>query len=229
MAIYPGISVLIPLYNGIEFLEESLSSVVCQTYEKWEVIIGINGHEIGSEVEKKAMNIADKYDKFKYRIRVIFYNTKGKSNTMNSMVVDAIYDYIAILDVDDIWMPDKLENQVPYLKEYDVVGTKCEYFGMMRGYPNVQGGDLKDVNFLISNPIINCSVIIRKSDARWDDDILDDYDMWLRLNHEKKKFYNVNKILCKHRIHNNSAFNGINSMYIADLKKKWKEIYEKTN
>lgn len=234
MDTFPGISVLIPLYNGIEFLEESLSSVVCQTYEKWEVIIGINGHEIGSEIEKKAIDVMNSYDRFKHRIRVIVYNTKGKPQTMNNMVIDATYDHIAILDVDDIWMPKKLEFQVPFLSEYDVVGTRCEYFGNMTGYPNVPVGDLKDVNFLICNPIINCSAIIRKCDANWDDSEfqqkvkLDDYDMWLRLKHQNKRFYNIKKILCKHRIHDNSAFNTCNTNYIDEFKSKWKKIYENT-
>ena len=57
MALCPGITVFIPLYNGVEFLKESLSSVVNQTYEKWEVIIGVNGHGIGSDVEKQAIDI----------------------------------------------------------------------------------------------------------------------------------------------------------------------------
>ena len=233
MASQPGITVLIPLYNGVEFLQESLSSVVCQTYERWEVIIGINGHEIGSDVEKKAMDIMNTYDRFKYNIRVIVYNTNGKPQTMNHMVVDAKYDHIAILDVDDIWMPEKLERQIPFLQDYDVVGTRCEYFGKMMGYPNVPVGDLKDVNFLICNPIINCSAIIRKCDAIWDDSEyqekikgLDDYDMWLRLKHQNRKFYNIKKILCRHRIHGESAFNTSNVNYLDELKSKWKKIYE---
>ena len=234
---HPGITILTPLYNGIEFLEESLASVVAQTYDKWELIIGINGHGIGSEVENKAMEIINNYDRFRHKIRVIGYNnTKGKPETMNHMVVDATYEYIAILDVDDIWMPEKLERQVPFLEDYDVVGTRCEYFGMMTGYPNVPVGDLSNINFLMCNPIINCSAIIRKCDAYWDDSDyqhkikgLDDYDMWLRLKHKNKRFYNIKKILCKHRIHGDSAFNTSNANYIDELKAKWKTIYEKSN
>ena len=45
-----GISVLIPLYNGIEFLEESINSVIKQTYKNWETIIGINGYNENSDI-----------------------------------------------------------------------------------------------------------------------------------------------------------------------------------
>lgn len=50
-----GISVIIPLYNGIEFLPQAIASVVNQTHIKWELIIGVNGYPPDSEVEKKQM------------------------------------------------------------------------------------------------------------------------------------------------------------------------------
>ena len=56
------ISILIPIYNGIEFFEDSLLSVINQTYKKWELIIGINGHPNNSEVQKKALNIINNYN-----------------------------------------------------------------------------------------------------------------------------------------------------------------------
>ena len=55
------ISILIPIYNGIEFIEESVSSVLNQTYEQWELLIGINGHPENSDIYK----IAKEYEKKK--------------------------------------------------------------------------------------------------------------------------------------------------------------------
>lgn len=225
MSFNPNISVLIPLYNGIEFLEDSLQSVITQSYDNWEVIVGIYGHKIGSDTEKKAMEILNKYDRFQYKIRVIVYNTKCRPETMNHMVVDSTYDYIAILDVGDIWMSEKLENQVPLLQQYDVVGTRCEYFGDMRGYPNIPIGDLKNTNFLICNPIISCSAIIRKCYINWDDEIkvFEDYDMWLRLKHKERSFYNINKILCKHMV--DKECTNCHQSYLDELKSKWKKDF----
>ena len=48
------ISILIPIYNGIEFIEESVSSVLNQTYDQWELLIGINGHPHDSDIYKIA-------------------------------------------------------------------------------------------------------------------------------------------------------------------------------
>ena len=44
------ISILIPIYNGIEYIDESVSSVLKQTYNEWELLIGINGHPPNSDV-----------------------------------------------------------------------------------------------------------------------------------------------------------------------------------
>ena len=69
------ISILIPIYNGVEFIEESVSSVLNQTYDKWELLIGVNGHPQDSEVYK----IAKEYISKSGKIRVFdFYNIKGK-------------------------------------------------------------------------------------------------------------------------------------------------------
>ena len=216
-----GISVLIPLYNGIEYLEESVESVINQTHKVWEIIIGINGHPLNSEVENKARDIKNEYSE--YDIKVIFYNTNGKPYTLNAMVDNSSYIYIAILDVDDKWLSTKLEKQIPYLIKYDVVGTKCKYFGDRNDSPPIPVGDLtiSNFNFFVGNPIINSSAIIKKNDAKWANVFVDDYDMWLRLYCEKKTFYNIDEILCEHRIHNDSAFNNINNNYVNEIRIKW--------
>jgi hypothetical protein len=140
------------------------------------------------------------------------------------MVNDCIFDYIALLDVDDKWTYTKLELQIPYLRSYDVVGTACRYFGDYNFSPNIPCGDLTNFDFFKGNPIINSSVIIKKQDAYWDENIntgVEDYDMWYKLSAKKKAFYNIPLITCFHRIHKTSAFNNTNSNYVEDLKKSW--------
>jgi glycosyltransferase involved in cell wall biosynthesis len=221
-----GISILIPLYNGIEFLEETLNSVVSQTHTTWEVIVGINGHPNDSDVEKQAVKLLEKYHEFD--MKVIYYNTRGKSETLNNMINDIKYDYIALLDADDLWLPEKLEKQIPLLKSYDVVGTNCQYFGDKTGFPGVPFGNLKNVNFFSTNPIINSSVIIHKQNAKWDKDELrgiEDYDLWFRLHFEGKSFYNIEDVLCRHRIHKSSSFNNGNDNYVNELRQKWWGVF----
>jgi len=229
-----GISILIPLYNGIEYLEQSVSSVINQTYKKWEIIIGINGYSEGSDIERSAVVIVEKLnpDK-KYDILVKYYSAQGKPNTLNMMTRDTKYSYIAILDVDDNWVHNKLELQLPYLYEYDVVGGKCEYFGDRTGSPPIPLGDITHThNIFDYNPIINSSVIIKKEYAFWDDEKyvkpvqgLDDYSLWFKLFFLKKKFYNLDKVLCNHRVHIESSFNYKCVDNVQYLKELWREYH----
>ena len=194
-----------PIYNGIEFIEESVSSILRQNYDKWELLIGINGHPQNSNVYKTAKEYENKNGK----IRVFdFYEIKGKSNTLNEMIKYCNYNYIALLDVDDIWHDEKLSVQSQLLNHYDVIGTKCVWFGDRAGViPDIPVGDISEVDFSIVNPIINSSSIIRKELCYWNENGIEDYDLWIRLRKSGKRFFNCKEILVKHRIHNASAFN----------------------
>lgn len=199
------ISILIPIYNGIEFIEESVSSVLRQTYDKWELIIGVNGHPQDSAVYK----IAKEYEKRSNKIRVLdLFQIRGKSNALNEMVKQCSYDYIALLDVDDIWHDQKLEVQSGGLNQYDVIGSKCVWFGERNNVvPSIPVGDISHLDFSSVNPIINSSSIIRRSLCHWNENGIEDYDMWLRLRAQRKRFFNCAQVLVKHRIHVASAFN----------------------
>ena len=200
------ISILTPIYNGIEFIEESVSSILNQTYDQWELIIGINGHLENSDVYK----IAKEYEKRSVcKIRVYdFYKIKGKSNTLNEMIQYCKYDYVALLDVDDIWHPQKLQFQVRFLNHYDVIGSRCIWIGDRPGIvPVIPIGDISNFDFSTVNPIINSSCIIRKELCYWNENGVEDYDLWLRLRKAGKRFFNCKEILVKHRIHTASAFN----------------------
>ena len=203
------ISILIPIYNGIEFIEESVSSVLNQTYDQWELLIGINGHPQNSDVYKIAKEYENKAGQALGKVRVFdFYTIKGKSNTLNEMIPFCNYNYVAILDVDDIWHPQKLEVQSQLLNNFDVIGSNCVWFGDRPGIvPLIPTGDISNINFSLVNPIINSSSVIRKELCYWNENGIEDYDLWLRLRKQNKKFFNFKEILVKHRIHNASAFN----------------------
>lgn len=221
------IAILMPIYNGYEFFEESFSSIILQSYKNWQLFIGINGHPKCSIIYKKILKIITPFSN-EYDIILLDFGEPGnKSSTLNKMVDILSEDikYISLLDVDDIWYPNKLEIQIPLLQmnyPYQIVGTKCEYFGLKSNIPNIPNGDFSiSHNFKLSNPIINSSVIIHISLANWNEETtngLEDYELWLKLNKIGNiKFYNCSQVLVKHRIHNNSAFNLHNSQFINEL------------
>ena len=212
------ISILLPIYNGIEFIKESIPTVIYQTYKDWELIIGINGHPKESEIYK----IAKEYETKDSRIKVLdLYTIKGKSNALNEMIKHCQYNWISLIDVDDKWLPKKIESQIPYMDNYDIIGTHCHYFGDRNGQPSIPLGDLKEYDFTKVNPIINSSCLLRKSLAIWIENGIEDYDLWLKLWKQGKQFYNVESIEVMHRIHRESAFNAKgNHLKVNDLLKK---------
>lgn len=208
-----------PIYNGIEFLEESLPTILYQTYKDWELIIGINGHPPNSHIYQKAKQ----YENDKIKVYDL-YNIKGKSEALNEMLKYAKYNWIALLDVDDKWLPKKLESQIQLMKDYDVIGTMCKYFGDKNDVPNIPLGDISNIDYLQVNPIINSSVLLKRQLCWWDKnhDGVEDYDLWLRLWRQKKRFYNVPQIQVLHRIHKSSAFNAQgNNLKVNELIKKY--------
>ena len=101
------VTILTPLFNGIEYLEECYTSVLAQTNNDWLWIIGINGHGDDTNVIYTSLktNIKDS------RIIIKNYSTSGKVDTLNEMMCSVNTPYVALLDCDDIWFPNKLEIQ----------------------------------------------------------------------------------------------------------------------
>lgn len=202
------ISVLLPIYNGKEFLDECIPSILNQTFGKFEILVGINGHD-----EKSAAVIVEKLKSFKdSRIKILICPYKGKVRALNRLVPHARYKHIALIDADDLWLPNKLEEQIKFIDKYDVVGSDIEYFGDKDGSPQLFLGRLIKQYFSWQNPLVSSAVILKKEDAFWSRDWgdLEDYNLWITLMKRGKTFYNVPQVLAKHRIHKNSYFNNKN-------------------
>ncbi len=218
----PWVSILTPLYNGVEFLEECAMSVCLQRCESetvrftWEWWIGVNGHGItggdvliaAEEVKRKcSTNIGD------CKIYVInLPEVKGKVEALNALVQNSLGEWIAILDCDDTWERNKLLFQRATIDKVrvDVIGARCNYFGeLKRPGPEIPIGFVPEESFWKWNPMINSSVLIRRELAHWEDRYgLEDYDLWLRLVKKGAVFFNVPYYLVNHRLHAGSAFNG---------------------
>jgi glycosyltransferase involved in cell wall biosynthesis len=84
-------TILIPLYNGVEFLEECMKSVLDQTYTDWEVLIGINGHrETGGTIVDHVNTIVENTPKVKVFIQGT--SIKGKVESLNDLVTKTTSD-----------------------------------------------------------------------------------------------------------------------------------------
>lgn len=117
----PKVSVVIPAYNAEATLEGTLQSVLGQTFSDIEVLVVDDGsQDRTSEIARCFGN----------PVRVIFQENRGVSEARNNGVKGARGLYIALLDADDVWHPDKLEKQVRMLDaNQDVMGN---YVGVVR-------------------------------------------------------------------------------------------------
>jgi glycosyltransferase involved in cell wall biosynthesis len=214
------VTVLTPLFNGIEYFKECYDSVLKQTDKNWRWIIGVNGHgDDSNEIYQMILKIKDN--------RIIvknFSNLFNKVDTLNEMLQYVDTEYVALLDCDDVWFENKLEIQKMILdkfKHIDVLGTSCKYIGELNHVLDVPEGKV-DMNLLFKqNPLVNSSVLLKTSvikEFKWINRFnLEDYDLWFRLIAEKKELQVFNKPFIYHRIHNDSAFNNSGVQNVSAL------------
>lgn len=211
----PLISILAPLYNGIEFLEECVTSIISQTYPHWKLYICINGHgETGGNVAIQARELAKKDE----RIQVIVQGPPltGKVESLNQMMKEITTEWVALIDCDDKWEPTKLERQVEVIlkegEQVDVIGTHCHIFGDWNIPPVLPEGYIHPSVLEQYNPVVNSSSLIRRKWCFWEyneinEYAIEDYYLWMRVCLEGGRLYNVPEKLTWHRVYATSAFN----------------------
>lgn len=120
MAARPPVTVVIPFLNTARFLRESIESVLSQRYDRWELMLVDDGSVDGSD------RIAREYERrFPGRIRYLEHAghaNRGTSASRNLGMMEGTGPVVAFLDSDDVWLPEKLEEQIGLLNRYTEVG-----------------------------------------------------------------------------------------------------------
>lgn len=221
------VSVLLAVYNGEKYLRSSIESIISQTYEDFELLIGFNG-----TVDNSKDIVKEFKDK---RIRVFDYGMdKGKSKTLNKLLKKAKGEWLAMQDDDDVWLPKKLELQMnlAITGEYDVIGSKifyCDELDKITGQPKIstEHSEIVLKSMKGDNQIANSSAIFRTNITKeingWDETLagIEDFDFWLKLMSKGHKFVNLKKQLVLHRVHKGSNFN-TNTYNVKELIEKYR-------
>lgn len=219
------ISVLLPIYNGERYIKQSLTSVLNQTFQDFEILIGFNGttdnsRQIVNSVLFEGISDPELLYEIQNKVRIFDYGEdKGKAKTLNKLLKEAKFDIIALQDDDDVWHSNKLEKQIPFIQEFDIVGTFLSYInhnGLLTKNLTLEVED-QFIKYKSlergANNVANTSTILKKSVAfevgGWREDIdgIEDFDFWLRLMRIGKTFKNVPEFLLFHRMHTDSNFN----------------------
>lgn len=176
------VSSIIIFLDAEDYLEEAIESILAQTYREWELLLVDDGSTDGSTAIAKSY--AQQYpEKVRYLEHECHQN-RGMSATRNLGITHAKGDYIAFLDADDVWLPQKLERQVALLEQYPHVGMvvgPTQYWYSWTGDPADQKRDcLREIGVqpnrcydpprLLSGLLRNevnapatCGVLIRRS------------------------------------------------------------------
>lgn len=115
MTNFPLVSVIMPAYNSAEFIEASVKSVLDQNYTNWELLV------VDDASTDDTPNILQKFSEREKRIRLIRNESnQGPGISRNKGIKAAQGDFIAFLDADDLWKPEKLEKQLKFMQENQV-------------------------------------------------------------------------------------------------------------
>lgn len=207
----PLVSVIMGVYNckNYKMLEESVLSIVHQTFTDWEFIICNDGSTNNTE------NMLNQIENLDSRIRIISYKkNKGLSTALNMCIQKAKGKYIARQDDDDISYPNRLEVQVDFLNknpEYAIVGCIADVYddnGIWGEYNLPQKPQKLD--FLWNNPFAHPTVVMRKEALTISGNYRvaketkksQDYDLFMRMYANGYVGYNIQTKLYKYRIEN---------------------------
>lgn len=215
------VSIITPAHNSALYIEEAIESVLSQTYQNWEMLI------VDDCSSDNTVEIVASYCEKDSRIKMIKHmENKGVAGARNTALKVATGKYIAFLDSDDMWLPQKLENQIEFMEE-----KKCvlSYTAYQKYYSNTKTrGSIVRVpakmtyNSIFYNTAIACLTVMvnRELSGYFEMPLLnhtEDQCTWQIVLRESKYALGLNENLALYRISSTSlTANKWNA-----LKKQW--------
>lgn len=200
------VSIIMPSYNTVEYIGESIESVIAQTYNKWELLI-IDDCSTDNTIEVLSKYSGDSRIKF-------FINrvNLGAAESRNKGLREARGEWIAFLDSDDLWHKDKLAKQIKFMQdnEYKFSCTYSSYIDIKSNNINIVDESPQHIRkyMLYLCNWIGCLTVMYHQPTVGLIQIenlskRNDYAMWLKVI-KKVDCYCLNEILGYYRIRENS-------------------------
>jgi teichuronic acid biosynthesis glycosyltransferase TuaG len=210
-----------PAYNAGKYLNESIESVIGQTYADWELIIVDDGST------DSTATIATGYAASDPRIKY-FYQEQGRQGKARNLAINNSRGYyLAFLDADDIWVNHKLQTQIDILKSRPGLDLICSqgYYLYEDGKPDFFYTTIKEWSweadgetFIKMNQVAILSAVVKRAAVidvglfTEDPSIqnIEDYHLWLKLLSKGYRFLSTPDFLFYYRVHQaQSTHNGI--------------------
>ena len=213
------VSIITPMYNSERFIEPTIKSVQHQTYQNWEMIIVDDASTDGSYEIIKSFSIKDE------RIRVIKLDfQQGPAVARNKGIKKASGRYIAFLDSDDLWMPEKLKKQLEFMDNHKAPFSftayqKIEENGKYRGQVNINKMQIGYSDLLKTNHIgcLTAMIDTKLLGGKLYMPLIEkrhDHGLWLSILKQGHTAYGLNEILAAYRCRKGSiSHNKINILH----------------
>ena len=209
------VSVVIPVHNGEKYLAQAIESVLVQTFRDFELLIVDDGSTDGSHA------IMDRCARRDARIRILSQANRGVSAAGNLGFEKARGEWVSRLDADDLFLPDKLQRQVAFIRQHPdvrIVGT-LGYFinhaGRIIGLVNSDGpftraefermaGRGEPVFFVHSSTLMHRQTVLAAGGYREQFVQAEDVDLWLRMAEKGHLLLKMPEPLLLYRLHGES-------------------------
>jgi glycosyltransferase involved in cell wall biosynthesis len=200
------VTVLMTVYNGSQYVLTSVNSILRQSFANFELLIIDDGSEDNSEEIIRSLKSE--------KIRYIKLKHVGRSAALNYGLKEAKYDWVALMDSDDIAVPERLEIEVKFIKEsiIDIIFSDSVFFKNKEiQFLNMINTEKEDLNRKIkfrghicnSSVLYNRNFILENGGYNENLDHSEDHDLWIRLLN-KGNFVHLNEFLLFMRIRENS-------------------------
>ncbi len=213
----PVVSVVIPNYNYAAYLREAIDSVLAQTYKKIEIIVVDDGSTDGSR------EVIESYGE---RVTTVFQQNQGVSAARNNGVACGSGEFVAFLDADDRWLPDKVKKQVVAFVDAEVGLVHVGLREIDRDGNDVGSrsdglsGSVADALLLFERPVIlggGSGLIVRRSvfdEVGGFDPVMStsaDWDLFYRIASQYRVEF-VPEVLLEYRVHDSNMHGNIGVM-----------------
>lgn len=201
------VSIVTPMYNAKAFVAQTIEAVQAQTYPHWEMLIVDDVSTDGCA--ELVQSYAEKDDRIKYYKNL---ENTGVAAARNMAIQKAKGRYIAFVDSDDLWVPEKLEKQLQFMKEKqaafcysdcEIINELGESTGKVRHVPVRQ-----DYKQLLKGNAIPCLTVLldRSKISRIEMPAIhhEDYAAWLDILKTGVVAYGQNEVLGKYRVNSKS-------------------------
>lgn len=229
----PKVTILIPVYNGSNFIKQAIQSAINQTYKNIEILVINDGSTDNGKTEKVIKEFGDK-------VKYIKKENGGVASALNLGIKEATGEYIAWLSHDDIYLPNKIEKEIKALEKledkntiifsnFELIDENGITFSTTNFTKNIRKEKFcQGIYPVLKGAVNGCSILIPKicfEDVGYFKEELkttNDYEMWIRL-FSKYPSYFIEDAIIKYRIHPNQDTNK-NPVYISECNELWKNI-----